>query len=75
MAEGMASIVISEHTQVMLLGIETYAQFTPKPRQPLAELGDERIAALAIDRSHAPQVAVELTAAQEVGEGQLIDHR
>jgi len=31
MAEGMASIVISEHTQVMLLSTETYAQFTPKP--------------------------------------------
>ncbi|HEY2056183.1 MAG TPA: hypothetical protein VGH14_19805 [Solirubrobacterales bacterium] len=36
---------------------------------------DQGIAAAAVDRAHPPQVAVELAAAEEVGERRLVDHR
>jgi predicted lactoylglutathione lyase len=48
MAEGMASVIISEHTQVMLLSTETYSQFTPKPVAD-AERSSEVILVLGVE--------------------------
>jgi uncharacterized protein len=48
MAEGMASVIISEHTQVMLLGTDTYAQFSPKPVAD-AERSSEVILVLGVE--------------------------
>ena len=39
-----------------------------------AQGGEQRVAAAAVDRAHPAQVAVELAAGEEVGEGQLVDH-
>ena len=43
--------------------------------QSARELGQERIPQRSIDRAHAPQMAIELAAGEEVGERQLVQDR
>ena len=46
----------------------------PPARQLARERRDQRVAPRAVARAHAPQVAVELAALEEVGERELVEH-